>query len=172
MSISWPKPFFIIAMLVIGFPDHAYAQNSEEELRAAYLFNFSKYIRWPDDQPQFIIAVYGEDTESASAVAKMLKDKKVGGKEIQVKIVSSVEDAINSHILYCTDIENKMLAAVVEMIRGKSILLVTKDDQIRRGAMISFVIADETLKFKVKKDALTKARLVASEGLLRLAIVL
>jgi hypothetical protein len=42
---------------------------------------------------------------------------------------------------------------------------------IKKGAMISFVVEDEKLRFKLKKASLASAGLVASDGLLKLAIV-
>lgn len=162
----------ILVSLLICSGHCVLAQNTEEELRAAYIYNFAKYIRWPDEGPVFIIGMYGNDIEAANALQYTLKGKKIRGKEIQVKTIYTVGDAVACHILYCPDIENKKLVALVDATAGKSVLLVTKDDLIKRGAMISFFIEGENLKFKIKRDAVMRAGLFPSEGLLKLATVL
>jgi hypothetical protein len=165
--------FFVILLSCVVFPTLSlHAQNSDEELRAAYIYNFAKYIRWPNDNPNFIIGIYGEDDNAVNALQTTLKGKKIAGKDIVVKTIDDNQTIASCHILYCPDIENKQLATIVEEISGKNVLLVTKEDLIKKGAMISFLIEDEKLKFKLKKDTLTKAGLVPAEGLLRLAIVL
>jgi hypothetical protein len=149
-----------------------HAQNSESELRAAYIFNFAKYIKWPTDYQTFVIGVYGDDKEAFDALERTLKGKKIAGKEIQIKIFETFIDITSCQILYCPDIENKRLTTLLEMLAGKSVLLVTKEDLVKRGAMISFIVENDKLRFKIKKDALDRAGLVPTEGLLRLAILL
>jgi hypothetical protein len=148
------------------------AQNSDKALKAAYIFNFAKYIQWPSDEPVFVIGVFGDNPEIVEVLETTLKGKKIGGKEIYVKKISSANNAITCHILYCPDVENKKLSAIIEAISGKSVLLVTEEDMIKKGAMISFIVEEDKLRFKLKKNALSQAKLVASEGLLKLAIVL
>jgi hypothetical protein len=165
--------FFVIALCcVVCTTRSLHAQNSDEELRAAYIYNFAKYIRWPNDNPNFVIGIYGNDNNSEVALQTTLKGKKIAGKDIVIKTLQDNQTIASCNILYCPDIENKQLAAIVEQIAGKNVLLVTKEDLIKKGAMISFLIEDDKIKFKLKKDTLTKAGLTPTEGLLRLAIVL
>jgi hypothetical protein len=168
------KQTFILILLscFIGPTLKLCAQNSDEELRAAYIYNFAKYIRWPTDNQIFVIGIYSVNTDAAIALKTTLKGKKIAGKDIVIKILDDNHTAASCQIIYCPDIENKKLASLLEMISQKPVLLVTKEDLIKKGAMISFLIEDEKIRFKLKKDALTKAGLFPTEGLLRLAIVL
>ncbi|WP_276374824.1 YfiR family protein [Chryseolinea sp. H1M3-3] len=164
--------YFCALVFLASSIQNLHAQNSESELRAAYIFNFAKYIKWPTDHQTFVIGVYGTDTEAFDALERTLKGKKIAGKEIQIKIFETFIDIASCQILYCPDIENKRLTTLLEMLVGKSVLLVTKEDLVKRGAMISFIVENDKLRFKIKKDALDRAGLVPTEGLLRLAILL
>lgn len=145
--------------------------SSYEELQAAYLFNFAKYVKWPLEGETFVIGIYGEPGIIAF-FQKTLEGKKVRGKAIELRIIDSVLKVDDVNILYVPDTSSKKFNAVVRAAAGKSILIVTEDDMIKKGATISFVVEDDKLRFKLKKNVLAQAGLVASDGLLKLAIQL
>src|SRR5688572_23585008 len=120
--------FFVILLSCVACTTFSVrAQNSDEELRAAYIYNFAKYIRWPNDNPNFIIGVYGNDKNSELALQTTLKGKKIAGKDIVIKTIEDNQTIASCNILYCPDIENKELASILEQIAGKNVLLVTKE---------------------------------------------
>lgn len=143
--------------------------SSYGELQAAYLYNFAKYIKWPAEPEEFVIGVFG-DEDMMKIFQKTLKEKKVGGKGIKLKKMNKGEESLECHIVYLSESNSKELGMLKEIIRDKSILIVTEKDMIKKGASISFVVEDEQLKFKLKKSALFETGLVPSEGLLKLAI--
>jgi hypothetical protein len=150
----------------------AHAQvSSYEELQAAYIFNFAKYIRWPDSEANFVIGVYGE-TEIMEHLKKTLADKKVGTRPIELRAITNADALFECNIVYVGESDSKKVSEMTTAIAGKSILIVTEEDLIKKGAAISFVVEDDRLRFKLKKSALVAAGLAASEGLLKLAIQL
>jgi hypothetical protein len=149
---------------------HVTAQTPSYELQAAYVFNFAKYIQWPSEGEQLMIGVYN-DNDVTSEFESTLKGKKVRGREIIVKKVVALEELLQCSILYVAESHSRNIDTLISSLMGKSILIVTEEDLIKKGAAISFVIEEERLRFKVKKKALELAALVASEGLLKLAIL-
>jgi hypothetical protein len=145
--------------------------SSYSELQAAYLFNFAKYIKWPGELKVFTIGVYGE-TEMMEILQSILKEKKVGGKSIELKQINSMDALGEVQIVYLPESNSKNINSLKNAVTGKNILIVTEDDLIKKGACVSFIVEDNRLIFKLKKSALSDAGLVASEGLLRLAILL
>lgn len=162
--------FFLMAGVVQSV--EAQKLSTIEQLQAAYLYNFAKYIQWPTKESVFVIGVYGKEPMLLSILQETLKGKKIGGKDLVLKNIKSVEEAATCHILYLPQEDSKILKDLVAVIAGKKVLLVTEDDLIKKGAMISFVEEDEKLQFKLKKSALLDAGLLVSEGLMRLAIPL
>ena len=164
---------FSVACLLLFSNRAAYAQTSSyEELQAAYIYNFAKYVKWPTEgNPTFVIGIYGE-LEIMEFLQKTLDGKKIKGEVIELREINSVEEMMDVSIVYVPESGSKNMNALIDAVRGKSILIVTEDDLIKKGAMISFVVEDDKLRFKLKKNALAEAGLVASEGLLKLAIQL
>jgi hypothetical protein len=145
--------------------------SSYEELQAAYIFNFAKYVAWrPTQSPTFVVGVYGE-LEIMEFLEKAFYQKKIGGKTAELKIIKTAADMLTCNILYLPGSGSKNIKEVTLETKGKNILIVTEEDLIKKGAAISFVVEDDRLKFKMKPAALSEAGLSASEGLLKLAIV-
>lgn len=169
-----PKfPLLLIVMLISFCQNDCRAQASEyAQLQAAYLYNFAKYIKWPSESSAFVIGVMAREKEISEIFEKTLRGKKVPGKEIQVRQVSTPDEIHDCHILYVAESESKNISTLIGLLSGKSILLVTEDDLIKKGAMISFIVEEDRLKFKLKKNLMAEAGLIPSEGLLKLAIQL
>ena len=159
--------FFVMVFL----QNEAVAQTSSYgELQGAYIFNFAKYIKWPDNVKTLTIGVYG-DSDIAEDLFKTMEGKKAGMREIILKEITSPEMAIECEIIYLPEANSRDLSVLKQATIGKSILIVTEEDLIRKGAGISFVIEDDRLRFKLKKSILAEAGLTVSEGLLKIAIV-
>lgn len=162
--------FLFPVFAVIG--SKAQAQiSSYGELQAAYLYNFAKYITWPTETQQFVIGVFG-DAGIMGDLEITLKGKKVRGKLILLKKVTDEEELIDCNIVYLSESNSANIELLIAAVKGKSVLIVTEEDLIRKGAAISFVVSDDRLKFKLKRKILSEAGLVASDGLLKLAILL
>jgi hypothetical protein len=117
-----------------------------------------------------VIGVY-DDEGIMDLLKTVLSGKKIVGKEIEIKMLTNSEDLTGCNIIYVPEGGSKSVNALSNSISGKSILLVTEEDMIKKGAMISFVVEDEKLRFKLKQTSLAGAGLIVSEGLLKLAIV-
>jgi hypothetical protein len=166
------RSLLTLSFLLVTLIGSAQAQRSSYgALQAAYLYNFAKYITWPDEQEQFVIGIY-LDADIIADLETVLKGKRVRGKAIEIKKVTTIEDVLLCNIIYVSGANSKSIELLTTSLEGKNILLVTEDDLVRKGATVSFVVEDDKLKFKVKKTLLDKAGLVASEGLLKLAIVM
>jgi hypothetical protein len=157
--------------MCVGIAQGNAQTSSYGELQAAYMYNFAKYITWPGEGDRFIIGVYLE-ADIMSDLERILIGKKVRGKAIELKRVESVDDLLSCHIIYLSGANSENLELVTASLGSKSVLLVTEDDLVRKGATISFVVQDEKLRFKIKRALLEKSGLVASEGLLKLAIMM
>jgi len=158
------------AFSIFGRPAQAQT-SSYGELQAAYMYNFAKYISWPDEGQQFVIGVF-KDADIMEILEATLKGKKVRGKPIALKKITTAGESLECSIVYLSEMNSGSLSLLTTALVGKSVLLVTEEDLIRKGAAISFVVEDDKLRFKLKKKVLDKAGFVVSEGLLKLAILL
>jgi hypothetical protein len=167
------KKYLVLFWVLISFiGEPVIAQTSSYgDLQGAYLFNFAKYINWPEVPKTFVIGVYGE-SEITRELKILLKGKRVRGLEIEVREVDLVDSLAECQLIYIPSISSKKISSIKKAVEGRSVLIVSEDDLIQKGAVISFFVNDDRLCFKLSKKALSETRLVASEGLLKLAILL
>lgn len=161
----------LLTSLLLLIQVNANAQSSYEELQAAYIYNFAKYIKWPEETPSFVIGIFGDPT-FIETLRNTLKGRRISGKQVEIRLIEKFEQSLECNIVFVPSSGSKSVVSLCSTVVGKNVLVVTEDDLIKKGAYISFIVKDDKLVFKIKQDALVKAGLKASEGLLKLAILL
>jgi hypothetical protein len=167
------KYLLVLMLCFIGHYHAAGQSSSYEDLQAAYVFNFAKYVTWSGNTHEtFVIGIYAErnDEDIFHYLQAVLKGKMIQGRSIELRVIQNVEETENINILYVPRSGSKNMTKLVSAVGSRSILIVSEDDLIKRGAMISFVVEDDKLRFKMNQKSLKAAGLTASEGLLKLAI--
>ncbi|GAA0890354.1 hypothetical protein GCM10009122_00320 [Fulvivirga kasyanovii] len=162
--------YMIVTALLLAMQAPLKAQESSySDLQAIYIYNFAKYTSWPQEFNTFTIAVY-DDAAMHKVISQKLVDKTIKGKPIEVKLIYSVTKEDFFHLIYLNRHHSKSLAEVIQNCQQQNTLIVTENDQIKKGAMISFVVIGNKLRFKVNQEALEDKDLIASQGLLSLAM--
>ena len=149
---------------------------TEYQVKAAYLFNFFKFVEWPDDpnadaHAKWVIGFTGESPVS-NELARLVEGKNVLGRELQVKKLQTADNPRGCNILFIGESERKRLPAILASVRGSSVLTVADiDNFIESGGMIQFVVEDSRVRVAIDVGATTRARLKVSSKLLSLAHV-
>ena len=168
--------FILTIILSANFQlNQAVAQRPMHELHAMLIFNFIKYVEWPEASKSgdFIIAVYGD-----SGVFDELNKLYGGGKSIKgqtVKMVnaSSVADLKKAHLIYLADNKSGDFQEILSGNNGSPTLLVTDKNGLgEKGSNINFKTVGGKLKFEINQSAFDKNNLKVSSSLLSMAIVI
>jgi hypothetical protein len=144
------------------------------QVQAAFLFNFAKFVTWPDDAfersgSSLIIGVLGEDPFGA-VLEETVRDKTVMGKKLAVKRFVRIQDAVNSHILFLSSSEESQLLPLLKVLEKATVLTVSDMEQFaERGGMVAFTVEDQKVRFNVNVDAVERAGLKMGSQLLKLA---
>ena len=167
----------LIALFVgISIASPQASQPSEYQLKAAFLFNFAKFIDWPDKsfatpQSPFMLCVIGQDP-FGSALDEYLA-KTMNGRTVQVAHFPSagVPGGVRRcQITFVSASEKLHFRDVVESLKGTSGLLVgDADGFVAAGGMIEFTLEDNHVRFAINPDAALRADLKVSSKLLALA---
>ncbi len=142
--------------------------SSEQQLKAAYLVNFLKYIEWPENPTQATICLFGRDV--MSAVLYTYEGRLIAGRELIVRRVNSPDQFEGCQILYIPDTEEARFAAILRWTEELPILTVSDAEFFaRQGGGIALVRNESRLQFDVNLNNLNRARLKAASQMLRLA---
>lgn len=164
------------ALLVLSLAGYARAQSAatEYEIKAAFLYNFARFVEWPQQSftsaaAPFQICVLGQDPFGQS-LRQIARDKQVNGHPFEIKNVTDTGEARACQILFISLSEKKRLREILLGLRGASVLTVGESkDFAEQGGMINFVLESERVHFEVNLRAAEQAGLKISSKLLSLA---
>ena len=123
------SPFVALAIAgaLIGASSlHAQQRSpTEYEIKAAYLYNFGKFVEWPAKvaapSDSFSICVLGQDPFGAS-LDTTIADESIKGKSVLVKRILRPQDAVSCHILFISSSEESRLKEILAALDKTSVL--------------------------------------------------
>lgn len=154
---------------------HTVATDADEyELKAAFLYNFARYAKWPDGAfatktSPLVIAVVGKDP-FGKRLEETLGDKRVGRHPIVIRRYATAKDIKDAHLLFLGEMSEKERKASVERVKTRPVLVVADEGGVTAtGAAIGFYLDRKRIRFEVSVKALERTRLRLSSKLLKLA---
>lgn len=151
---------------------HAASFYTDEAIKAAYLYRFAGYIKWPGSQhlsAPFTIDVIGDDAV-ASELARLLPDHPINGHPARVRIIRRIEDVGDAQMLYIGPRFTGDISSAIASIARKPLLVVTDEERgLDDGGTINFVEMGRHVRFDVSLTAAGRAGLQISSELLSVA---
>lgn len=151
------------------------ARPSEYQVKAAYLYDFSRFVAWPaqsgnEKSGEFAICVLGTDPFGPILDATVAGEKS-GGQPVVTRRIAKAQDALNCRILFIGDSEADHLKEVLAEMGRASVLTVSDIPRFsERGGMIEFVLKGDKVRFDVNLTNATDAGLIVSSELLKVAL--
>jgi hypothetical protein len=152
-------------------PDQSEEANAK--IKAIYIYNFTKYIEWPENYKEgnFVVGVLGTNTALVTELTKMAASKTVGTQKFEIKAVASPTDCAKCHIVYIQSDNSGQLSDVIGKVKGKSALIVTdKSGLATKGAGINFFIDGNKQKIELNKSNIEKYKLKVASTLVEMAV--
>lgn len=147
----------------------------EYQVKAAYLYNFAKFVEWPaaafgaPDAP-LVIGVYGDDP-FGPALDALVRDKTVKGRRCVIRRSVRMRDLRTSHVVFIGASPEPVAQALKEL-DGTSVLTVGEGPRLLdEGGIVAFSVEDGRVIFTIHVGAAARAHLSISSQLLRLARV-
>ena len=140
----------------------------EYEIKAAYLYNFIKYVDWPSYGDTITIGVLGGNP-FGTALAP-LNGKTVKGRRLVIRDLDSLRDAQKCQIIFVSSSEKSRLQEIFENLKSARVLTVGETQGFANGGgMINFVEENNKVRFEINADAARRTGLNISSELLKLA---
>jgi hypothetical protein len=146
------------------------------EVKAAFLVNFPKYVEWPadasaDTNKPIIVACLGESKVS-DALRKIIQSRPPNGRAIVARVIATEDESAGCHILFIGDAERRRLPAVLEKLKGESVLVIGESEGfLDKGGIINLALRDRKVRVDVNLDAAREANLKIRSQLLGVADV-
>jgi hypothetical protein len=163
-----------------GSPPRAAAQSAESTeyaVKAAFLFNFTKFVEWPENafsdiHAPIILGIVGDDPFDGDLV-QIVNGQSVRGRMLVIHRYRFGDDLRHCQVLFVSASEQSHVANILASVQGTSVLTVSDVDKFADdGGMMQFVVEESRVRFVVNLDAATQAKLQISAKLLALAHVM
>ena len=151
------------------------AQPSEHQIKAAFIFNFAKFVEWPvaaftNAATPMVVGVLGENPFGPDLEAA-IRNKFINQHPLEVNTFVEPAAATNCHILFISRSEKKRLPEILQALSSLGVLTVSEmDGFIEAGGMINFVKDNNKMRFQINEPAAKKSGFKISSKLLSLAV--
>lgn len=168
----------ICAVFLIGVSTPKAAEAPEYEVKAGFLFNFTKFVTWPpeafrDPNSPMVIGILGQDP-FGPGFAEALAGETAQGRPIRVRKLTRIEEVFpGCQVLFVSRSERRNLSDILQVLAAIPILTVGEDDDFAAlGGIIQFYLEQSRVRFAINVAASRRAGLKISSQLLRLARVI
>ena len=156
----------LLLLLIIGISGISKAQD--EKFKAIFVYNFTKYVNWPQIQGNFIICIIG-NSSIIEEIESIASKKTVGFSKIEIIQTNSINEIGKCHILYVTANKTSFLPQLFQKSKDGNFLLVSeKQNACASGAGINFKSLNGKLVFEISKSNIESCGLQVSNALLKM----
>ena len=146
----------------------------EHQLKAAFLYNFVKFVEWPadrfaDESTSIMLCVIGKDT-FGTTLEDTVTGKTVRGRHISIRRIDNVDDVESCHLLFVSSSEPERLRQIVTRSHQANVLTVGNMARfIESGGVINLIKRSNNIRFEINLIAAEQSHLKLDLKLLTLA---
>jgi hypothetical protein len=171
-----PRPGWLVMLwlLVVMLPARAEPVSKEYQLKAAFIYNFTKFVEWPARSPAtnanpIIIGVLGA-SPFGDELEKIVRGRSVNGRPLEVKHLDSVEQASGVDLLFVPRSQESRLAGRVPALNAAGVLTVGESPAFAAAdGIITFTTEADKIRFEINNGEAESGGLRISSNLLKLA---
>ena len=159
--------------VALAMPARAEPNDVEARVKAAFLYNFVRFVEWPPDslgdaRTPVVIGIVGRDP-LGSALDAIIDGKTLDGHPIRIRRFDSIEQVDHCQVLFIAD--PKRAKTLRQLLAGKAILTVGDyAGALQDGNVIAFRLVDDSVRFEISLETAGRAGLKISSQLLKAAL--
>jgi hypothetical protein len=150
--------------------------ESEYDVKAAFLFKFTKFVEWPatafagPDAP-FVIGIIGHDPFEGG-LDRLIEGNTTGNRRLEVRHINATDAAAlrACQMIFVSAPEQRRLPGILAALQNRPVLVVGESEGFASsGGMFGFALRESHLGIEINSAAARQARLKISSQLLNLA---
>ncbi len=163
----------LLLLLTFAGPAASEELPREYRIKAAYLYNLSKFITWPDENSQdkstpVTICIYGYNP--FDQYLDKLRERTVKGRPIDIRYLDEQQSIGNCQMLFISQHNTTVPALLTKGPPYPPILTVSDDeDFVARGGLISLVTVNNNVQLSINLSRARLAGFIISANLLEMA---
>ena len=148
-------------------------QRPVQEVKAAFLYNFARFIEWPEtafDAPEdpFVLGVLGDDP-FGGVLGKIIGHEMLGKRRIEIRHWDRAHEVEGCHLLFVNPALPDRLTSLAGLPPEGLLTVGDGEGFVESGGVIGLVVEQNRVRFKVNLASAERAGLQMSSKLLNLA---
>jgi hypothetical protein len=176
-------PRHLVALAAIGASvglalAAAPATPAEYDVKAAMLYNVTRYVRWnagagkDSEASPIVIGVLGRNP-FGSALSDLVSNRAAGGRPLLVRHFETPVGVEVCHVLFIARSESEIWRSLLPALERAGVMSVGDSERfVEHGGVMGFVVRGGKVRLQVNLDAARRAGLAISSNLLRIAEVM
>jgi hypothetical protein len=141
---------------------------SDIQVKAAFIFNFAKFVQWPAGAGAIVIGVVGDEA-LAQAVTRAIDGRTIGGRAIEVRHLLATDSTTGCDVLHISNLADQDTSALLLKAQGPVLTIGETPRFLRDGGMVRMFVEGRRMRFQINRRQTDAAGLRISAQLLSLA---
>lgn len=164
--------FFVALLLWLTLGTTYGSVRSEYEVKAAFLYNFTRFITWPAPSVEgdaLTICVFGSNP--FGDVLQQLNGRVSQGRALQLDFPTSLQESDRCQVMFVGGGKARDLAEIIDYATARQILTISEiSDFVDAGGVIGYVKEGNVIRFEINQQAAQQSGLQINSRLLELAV--
>jgi len=160
-------------LVLLGAALRASSQTQDERaVRAAYVFQLTRYVEWPAETKELTIGVLA-NRETSEFLQKILDGKTTDSRSLRVTISPPDDELLNCNILYMDDAQGKKTLFGLNKLGMNKVLTVGESpDFLRDGGIVALVRTGDKVQIQLNLEAAPRSGIKLSPRLFDVARII
>jgi hypothetical protein len=142
---------------------------AEYQVKAVFLYNFSKFTNWSPSNDPFVICIIGRD-DFHGALERVVEGRDLAGRPYQVERSDDLSKISGCDILFISESENSRIEEITAEATRQGVLTVGETPGFElRGGIINLVHVGENIRMRINLTTAQNANIEFRSSLLKLA---
>ena len=164
----------LVGLTLVAWALPLRAEVTESELKAAYVYNFTKFVEWPTDafnaSPDSVTLCLMGAREPLFDALMELEGKPVKNRHLRVRSITRNENLKACQMLVAAESEAEHFETVIRRLEGVPVLTLNGSNRfLDAGGIIGLTTEGAKVRFDINLAAARRSNLVLSSNLLKLA---
>jgi hypothetical protein len=141
----------------------------ENAVKAAFLFNFAKFVQWPSPATRPILICVAAEDAFSDTLARLAQGASVDGRAVTPQPIDETDDPGGCDLMFVGAHRQKHGAELLHRVRTPTLTVGETAQFMRDGGMVRLFIEDNRLRFQINQKAAEANGLKLSSKLLALS---
>lgn len=163
----------ILSLLLTISAVQAVDRAAEYKIKTAYLYNFAKFVKWPEDRfdssdSKINICIINDNP--FGNIINVLHRKTAQGRQFNLKINPTEYELNTCHMMFFPRSFTEEHKMILNKIKTLPVVTVGEGSEFaEHGGIIAFVVQSNTVTFELNLDSATTANISVSSKLAEVA---